>query len=267
VPLVNVNGVGLLVEETGSGEPLVLVHGSWDDRDVWALVEEELAQSFRVISYARRGHTGSEDDHSPGSRREDEDDLAALIEVLELAPAHIAANSFGTSIALGLAGRRPELVRSVCGHEPPLIALAADDPLIAQVGEGVGKVLSLIDAGKHEEAARVFAEEVALGPGAWEMMPPDERASMTANAATFADEQRDPDWATLDLDALAALDRPVMLTQGDLSPPFFAAIIARLAAVTDRVEVRTLAGAGHVPHVTHPREWVMVVRELASRAS
>jgi pimeloyl-ACP methyl ester carboxylesterase len=55
VPLRSVNGVRLLVEESGEGDPLVLVHGSWSDRQGWAFVEEDLARSFRVTSYDRRG--------------------------------------------------------------------------------------------------------------------------------------------------------------------------------------------------------------------
>jgi pimeloyl-ACP methyl ester carboxylesterase len=171
VPLVEVNGVRLLAEETGKGEPLVLVHGSWDDRQAWMFVEDDLAKSFRVISYDRRGHTGSEDSPQPGSRRDDEDDLAALIEAHGLAPTHLVANSFGASIALSLTARQPELVCSVCAHEPPLMGLVADDPVVAQVGERVGTVVSLIDRADAEAGARLFVEEVALGPGAWELMP------------------------------------------------------------------------------------------------
>jgi pimeloyl-ACP methyl ester carboxylesterase len=169
VALVEINGVRLLVEETGSGEPLVLVHGSWDDPQAWAFVEDELAKSFCVISYDRRGHTGSGDSPHPGSRRDDEDDLATLIEERGLAPAHLVANSFGGSIALGLVVRRPELVRSVCAHEPPLLALAADDPAVAQFGQGIAPVVSLIDRGEAEAGARLFAEQV-VGPETWDLM-------------------------------------------------------------------------------------------------
>ena len=65
MPLTSVNGVRLLVEQSGNGEPLVLVHGSWDDHETWVLVEEDLARSFRVVSYDRRGHSGSEDGMRP----------------------------------------------------------------------------------------------------------------------------------------------------------------------------------------------------------
>jgi pimeloyl-ACP methyl ester carboxylesterase len=166
VALLEVNGVQLLVEESGSGGPLVLVHGSWDDRQVWALIEEDLGRRFRVVSYDRRGHTGSKDSPEPGTRRDDEDDLADLIGVLDLAPANVVGNSFGASIALGLAARRPELFRTLCAHEPPLLSLAADDPVVAQVGEAVGPVLELIERGEAEAAARDFVENIALGPGA-----------------------------------------------------------------------------------------------------
>jgi len=264
VPLVEVNGVRLLVEESGSGDPLVLVHGSWDDRRAWAFVEAQLARRFRVVSYDRRGHTGSEDSAEPGTRRDDEDDLAALVELLDLAPANVAANSFGASIALGLAARRPELFRTLAGHEPPLMSLAADDPAVAQAGEAMGPVLELIERGEAEAAARHFVEDIALGPGAWEMMAQQERDSMAANAHPFAGEALAPAWPDIALAGLGVVAFPVLLTQGDRSPPFFSKVIARLAEAIDGAEVRTLTGAGHVPHMTHPGEYVSTISRFAA---
>jgi pimeloyl-ACP methyl ester carboxylesterase len=258
VPFREVNGVRLLVEDSGGGDPLVLVHGSWDDRRVWALIEDDLANDFRVVSYDRRGHTGSEDSVEPGSRRDDEDDLAALIEALDLAPAHVVANSFGASIALGLAARQPKLFRTLCAHEPPLVSLAADDPAVVEFGDALPPVLELIGRGEREAGAREFAEMV-LGPGAWEMMPEEERATMVANAGTFAGEALDPAWADIDLDALTGLSVPVLLTQGGQSPPMF----SRLAQAMDSADVSTLPEAGHVPHATHPAEYVGVIRRFA----
>ena len=82
-------------------------------------------------------------------------------------------------------------------------------------------MLELIERGEAETAAREFVENVAVGPGAWEMMTPEERASLVANADTFAGEQRDPEWADADLDAFSRITVPVLLTQGDQSPRFF----------------------------------------------
>jgi pimeloyl-ACP methyl ester carboxylesterase len=107
------------------------------------------------------------------------------MEALNLGPAHVVGNSFGASIALGLAARRPELFRALCAHEPPLMSLAADDPIVAEVGERVTSVVEQIERSQAEAAARDFVENVALGPGAWEMMPEEDRAAMVGLADTF----------------------------------------------------------------------------------
>lgn len=263
--LVGVNGLRLETQESGAGDPLVLVHGSWDDRRVWALIEDDLARAFRVISYDRRGHGASEDSEEPRSRRHDEDDLAGVMEALSLGPARVVGSSFGASIALGLGARRPELFRALCAHEPPLMSLAADDPLVAEVGERVAAVVEQIERGRAEAAARDFIENIAMGPGAWEMMPEEERAAMVGLADPFAAEQRDPAWADIDLDSLSDIRFPVLLTQGEESPPFFSKIIGRLSEVIHGVEVRTLPGAGHVPHLTHPTEYVATISGFLTR--
>jgi pimeloyl-ACP methyl ester carboxylesterase len=55
-----VNGVELYYGLSGSGEPLVLVHGSWGDHHNWDPVTAALAESFRVFAYDRRGDSASE---------------------------------------------------------------------------------------------------------------------------------------------------------------------------------------------------------------
>ncbi len=127
MPKDTVNGVQLYWELTGElGDLLVLVHGSWGDHHNWDAVVPGLSRSFRVLTYDRRGHSHSERPAGHGSVREDVADLAALIEHLQLGPAHIAGNSFGGSIVLRLAGERPDLFRSLIVHEPPLFGLLAD---------------------------------------------------------------------------------------------------------------------------------------------
>jgi pimeloyl-ACP methyl ester carboxylesterase len=55
-----INDIRLYWELAGnSGEPLVLVHGALDDHHMWDLVTSDLSQSFRVLTYHRRGHSQS----------------------------------------------------------------------------------------------------------------------------------------------------------------------------------------------------------------
>src|SRR5262245_55330438 len=172
-----VNGVRLFYELKGAGAvPLVLVHGSWDSHHDWDLVVPRLAGSFRVLTYDRRGHCQSERPTGQGSVLEDVADLAALIEHLGLGPAWVVGNSFGASIALRLAGQRPDLLRGLIAHEPPFFALLGGDPgfapLLADVSERIRAVVERIASGDHAGGAEQFVETVALGPGAWGHMSP-----------------------------------------------------------------------------------------------
>jgi pimeloyl-ACP methyl ester carboxylesterase len=269
---INVNGVRLYYELHGSGEPLVLVHGSWGDARNWRFVVPGLAESFRVVVYDRRGHSRSERPDTPGSVDEDGDDLAALLEALDLAPAHVVTNSYGGDIALRLATRRPEVFRSLSCHEPPLWSLLEDDPqsreILQQGARSLQAVGQRIARGDHEGAARQFVEEVAFGPGAWEReLPPELRAIFVNNAPTYLDELEDPSQLWADEAALSQLELPVRLTQGSESPPTFPAVIDRLVELIPRVSREIINGAAHVPQLTMPERYVQITTRALQRAA
>jgi pimeloyl-ACP methyl ester carboxylesterase len=268
MPRISANAIELDYDLIGSGETLILVHGSWSDRNNWRTVAADLARTFEVVVYDRRGH-GHSQRGAQGSRRDHEDDLAALIEGLGGEPANVAATSFGASIAIGLASRRPELVRSVIAHEPPLISLAADDREVRSQLEAVQAtvraVVARVQHGDALGAARQFVEEVALGPGAWELLPQPLRDTMVDNAPTFVAEQKDAMWATIELDELADIECPLLLTEGDASPAWFSPIVAKLAGAIDHAEIHTYRGAGHAPHLTHPGDYLDTVTGFLSR--
>ena len=114
----------------------------------------------------------------------------------------------------------------------------------------------LIETGDHRAAAEHFVDHVALGPGSWEQLPDPFRAILEANAATFLDEARDPTSGSVDAAALAATTVPLLFTSGSESPSFFSAVIGELAVLVPTAQVATITGAGHIPHATHPDQWV-----------
>jgi pimeloyl-ACP methyl ester carboxylesterase len=258
---------GLYHHEAGAGEPLVLVHGSWSETFTWRLAMPALAGGLRVIAYDRIGHGQSPPAPAgPLARRRHEDDLAALIEGVAGGRAHVAGHSYGGAITLGLAIRRPELFRSVSAHEPPLVGVAARDPIVERAAKDLETVGEIVEHGDPEAGARHFVEKVALGPGAWPLLPPEIHQAMVRNAPAFAAELRDPDWAKADLETLARLEMPILLTQGDGSLPWFAPIIETLARAAPQADLVTIAGAGHAPHQTHPGEYAALLASFALEA-
>jgi pimeloyl-ACP methyl ester carboxylesterase len=272
MPEVEANGVRLYYELHGEGDPVVLVHGSWDDASVWQLALPGLADSFRVLVYDRRGHSRSERPDAQGSVDEHGDDLAALMAATDFEPAHVMTNSYGGNIALRLAIRRPEIFRSLCCHEPPLFGLLEGDPeaqeLLQQSAGSFKAIGTRIAAGDHEGAARQFIDEVALGPGAWENeLPPEARANLVRNAPTFLDELNDPDAMRIGEAALARLSVPVHLTGGTESPPTFGRVIEQLVEVIPAASREVIAGGGHEPHASMPDRYVAVATDAIRRAT
>lgn len=234
MPFATIDGARLYYTLEGeSGEPLVLVHGSWDDHHTWDPVAPGLATHFRVLRYDRRGHSQSEAPPGQGSVHEDVADLEALIEHLDLAPAHLAGNSFGASIALRLASKRPDILRSVIVHEPPLIDLLSGapdtEPFRKAVMQRIAAAADLLEEGDLEAGARQFVDTIALGPGAWEQLPREEQQTLVRNALTWLDEVHDPDALSVDLAALSHFTHVALVSTGDQSPPFFAIIVDKLA--------------------------------------
>ncbi len=256
------NGVELYFETLGAGPRLVVTHGSWTDGSSWAPVAATLAGRYEVVTWDRRGHSRSGSGAGPGSRAEDAADLAALIEHLGGGPVHLAGNSYGGIVALTLVTARPDLVASAAVHEPPIVALlegSSDPDLVAVLGaldQALDHVTGLIEAGERRAAAEYFVDQVVLGPGSWEQLPGSFRATLEANAATFLDERRDPTSGSIDAAALAATTVPLLFTSGTESPKLFPAVIGELATLVPTARVATIPGAGHVPHASHPDQWV-----------
>ena len=242
------------------GEPLVLVHGSWGDHYNWDKVVPGLAKKFRVITYDRRGHSQSKRLAEQGHVREDVDDLAALINCLKLAPANIAGNSFGAIISLKLAIQNPELFKTLFIHEPPLITLleghAGAEKALQAVTERINAVVSLLKQGKNEEGAELFVETIAFGAGAWKSLPSQLQQTFIFNAPTWLDEMQDDESLRIDLKKLKNFTQPVFISQGEISPPFFPIVIDKIAGALPHAQRKTFSGAGHVPHMSHPGEYI-----------
>ena len=268
--LAPINGVDLFYEVMGAGDPVVLVHCSWVDHTHWEQVAPRLAASSRVVVYDRRGHSQSGGATAgPGSFAEDADDLAGLIEYLDLGPVHVVGNSSGAIIALLLAVKHGDLVRSLAVHEPSLVGLLAADPAAAPMVKAISSALEDVGrrlaAGDSEGAAREFTDRVAFGPGTWDgRFTARLRETMVHNAATFLDELRQPGRLSVDAGALRQIAAPVLLTEGEQSPPFRSLINERLAAILTDAQRRIVPGVGHDPHVSAPDRYASLIAGFVS---
>ncbi len=260
MPVRSVHGIDIAYDVFGkAGDPTVLVHGSLVDRHSWDAVAPLLAHSLEVVTYDRRGHGESAPVPRPHPVRDDANDLAGLLESLDLYPAHVVAHSYASAVALRLAHDRPEMVRSLAIHEPPYIGLLRRDPATATEGEamvaGAERIRQLIGRGEKLAAAREVVGIFSTEPGAWERLPPAAQATFVRSVDRWAEEFGDPEAVTPDFDSLPELLLPVLLTVGELSPRFLHRIVRDLAPHLKNGKVVQIPDAGHAPHVTRPHQY------------
>lgn len=267
MPRVKVEGAELFCELQGEeGDPIVLIHGSWVDHRTWALLTPLLLGSMRPLTYDRRGHGQSDGLPRPSPLSTDARDLAELLVATDHYPAHVVGHSYGGNVALRLAAERPELVRSVVVHEPALLGLLEEDPTSQQeagrLREGIAHLISLIDRGRSEDAAREFVNAFAQDPEAWERMSLEWKRTFVENAPRWKEEFSDPATDRPDLASLSEFMSPILFTEGALSPPFLHRSAEALREHLRNAYVMRLPDVGHYPHVSHPALYVAVLHRF-----
>jgi 3-oxoadipate enol-lactonase len=106
-------GPSLYVELHGDGPPLLLVQGLGYAVWAWRRQLPAFAERWRVIAFDNRGAGRSPKPPGPYSIEGMADDAAGVLSEHADEPAHVLGLSMGGYIALTLALRRPELVRSL----------------------------------------------------------------------------------------------------------------------------------------------------------
>ncbi|MFJ8661918.1 alpha/beta fold hydrolase [Streptomyces sp. NPDC093795] len=113
MPVVPVNGIRLNYEDTGEGDPVVMIQGTGAGRTAWHLhqVPALTAAGFRVITFDNRGIPPTSECPEGFTVQDMVGDVAGLVERLALGPARIVGTSMGAFVAQELSLARPDLVR------------------------------------------------------------------------------------------------------------------------------------------------------------
>lgn len=109
----------LSFDRTGTGEPLVLIHGLGSARTVWSLVTPALAKTFDVIAVDLPGHGRTPwVAGTPMDPRSLAEAVSETLDALGVRRAHLLGNSLGGWTALELAAAAPDRIASVTALAP-----------------------------------------------------------------------------------------------------------------------------------------------------
>ncbi|MBI3997670.1 MAG: alpha/beta hydrolase [Armatimonadetes bacterium] len=239
----------------GTGEPVLLVHGSgsYGER-VWSN-QRELADHYRVMIPDRRGYGAS----PPCDRSDfevDAEDIAGLLED----GAHLVGFSHGGLIALLAAARRAEAVRSLTVIEPPAVAIARGHPLVEGLIERMRTVYASAPHISPDEFHSAFNRAFGVAGEPAPLTP-----ELRAGVQTMMVER--PAWeADIPVERLAVAAFPKLVVSGGWS----AVLELMCDALAEQVVAARVAirGRGHyVQHTGKPfNERLEALFRSASRA-
>jgi pimeloyl-ACP methyl ester carboxylesterase len=231
-------------DRSGSGPPLVLVHGAFSDHHTnWEFVKPIFRERFTVYAIARRGR--GETAATEGHSLEDEvGDVVALIEAVD-EPVSLLGHSYGAHCSLAAALRVPARIRKLVLYE------AAWPSILTREGLERLEKLAAVDA--WEEFAWTFFKDLLSVPvhelealRATELWPP-----IVADAKASLGDLRAIHRYDFDAQRYRRLQIPVLLQIGSESPRGLYVTDA-LAAVLPDARIDVLAGQAHEGMTTGP---------------
>ncbi|MCQ6557262.1 alpha/beta fold hydrolase [Paenibacillus mendelii] len=244
--VISKDGTQIAYEKIGSGPAIIVVAAAAADHNDATPLAQQLAQSFTVYNYDRRGRGNSTDNSSTYTVDREIEDIEALIHVIGETPS-LFGSSAGAVLALEAADKLDNRIAKLALYEPPFIINDGRAPVPADYIQNLNK---LVHDGNRSDAVEYFMT-AAIG------VP-----------AEFLDYMKaDPSWGnmegmahTLAYDGLIMGDTqsgkplptdrwhvhvPTLVMTGENSEPFIQSAAKALVELLPHGEYRALPGQDH----------------------
>ena len=254
----------LAADVTGSGEPVMVLHGFTGSAEAMAPLADRL-DGYRCIAVDLVGHgrSPSPDDLARYSVEAMADAVAGFVSGEPDWPCHVVGYSMGGRVALALASAHPEICRSLT-----LISATAGIEDAAERAQRRKADQALADRIDHHGLARFIDEwldqpmwdslRASLGPKAWQASIGQRLRSDPTGLANslraVGTGSMTPLW-----DRLADLDVPTLVMCGELDAKFVA-IGHEMNDLLPASELVVLASAGHAAHLEDPDACATAIR-------
>jgi pimeloyl-ACP methyl ester carboxylesterase len=257
------DGTSIALEVAGSGDPVVLIGGAFNDRTTTAGLARVLAPHYLAVTYDRRGRGESGDDSVDYTVDREMEDLRAVIDHLG-GTASVVGHSSGAVLALEAAIRRLP-VDKVAAYEPPFIPEGSRPRPALDVAE---RLKRLVEAGDRDGATVLFqAEVIGLPPemvagarqsGMWSFLT-SLAHSLPYDCALFEPGCPVPD------DRLARIAVPTLVIAGSNTFPWLNAAAVQVARAVPAARFLSLEGQDHNV-LRQPAALLTCLREFLSGA-
>ena len=241
------------VEDEGEGEPVILLHSSGMSGRQWRRLQARLVRDGHralVPDLLGSGRSSAWPDGESFSFLHDIEVVEGLLQRLG-GRAHLVGHSYGGLIALCVAERHPDGIRSLALYDPVAFGVLDGD----RDAEARANLASLHfrwgdSPAEHEAWLEAFVT-YWNGPGAWPALQGTTRTEFVRTGWVAHEGARSLVADRTPARAYAKLRCPTLLLTGSSTPTAAAHVIERLAESIPSARKTTLQGAGHMGPLTH----------------
>ena len=255
--LVKANGIEIACEITGSGPPIVLLHGGQGDHNNFYNFAPVLARDFTVVSIDQRDTGESRNGDEAYTVADSGKDVGALVEALGYERAHVFGTSWGGIIAQEAAINCPErvdhLILSVTWPNGEWVASDEFYKLVQAPKETREQKLAYWSLFFSPEFAAANQDEV------WERM---NRVIVTRTPEQSARRSGSNTMHDQAAARLAAVRNPTLVVCGEKDQVLGIEHPRRLAAMIPGAEYVVLEGIGHANTLQDPERVAQEVRRF-----
>jgi pimeloyl-ACP methyl ester carboxylesterase len=252
------DGVGIQVDEAGSGPTLLLVHGFGGAKEDFADHVDALAATHHVVTFDHRGHGESDSPPDPSDYSLDRmaADTLAVADAVGADRFRLLGHSMGGMVARRVVLGVPERVEALVlmdtspGPVPGIDGEILEMGAVIAMNEGMGELKRIMDEFLPLGTA-AYQRTLIERPGYQEF---NDKKWFTLSAtmwATMARALRDqPD----ELPELAAVRCPTLVIVGEQDEPFLR-VSQETADTIPGAEIAVIEHAGHSPQFENPDAW------------
>ena len=264
------DGVKLYYEEAGTGAPVIFVHEYAGDFRSWEPQLRHFGQRYRAIAYNARGYPPSDvpADVAAYSQARAADDIAAVLDHLKIARAHVVGLSMGGFATLHFGFRHPgralSLVVAGCGY-------GAEKGVRDKFRAEGQAIADFID----KEGMVAFAAKYAYGPTRVQFENKNPRGF--AEFRQYLSEHSGPGSRNTQLgvqrerpslydlvDEMARLTVPTLVLTGDEDWPCLQPALLMKQTIASAALV-VMANCGHTINIEEPDEFNRIVERFLAQ--
>ena len=268
--------MNLFYRDTGSGKPVVILHGLYGSSDNWLQIAGGLSGKFRVIAVDLRNH-GASPHSSEHTYSEMLTDLAWLFHEAGIEQAHIVGHSMGGKVAIAFAADYPEKVLSltvvdiapVNYLEKPASALQYDfhknllDTLL-KLDITAYKTRKEVDRALKDDIKEAMVRQFVIKNLHRNKNSFEWKINLKALRSNLDEIIGGVDAAEFD-DRIPILQYPVLFIKGGLSGYIRESETDAIKRMYPESEFATIDGASHLVHAEKPDEFLEVLKNHLSK--